>query len=46
MSRQPFISADLRPDLSIKEKPEAKHVDGHATSMQLAEAARAVLSEE
>lgn len=46
MSRQPFISADLRPDLSIEEKPEVQHVDGHATSIQLAEAARAVLSEE
>lgn len=46
MSRQPFISADLRPDLSIEEKPEVQHVDGHATSMQLAEAARTVLSEE
>ena len=46
MSRQPFISADLRPDLSIEKKPEVQHVDVHATSVQLAEAARAVLSED
>jgi hypothetical protein len=46
MNRQPFISADLRPDLSIEKKPEVQHVDVHATSVQLAEAARAVLSDD
>lgn len=46
MSRQPFITTDLRPDLSIDEKPEVPHVDVHASTVQLAEAARLVLSEE
>ncbi len=46
MSRQPFISAELRPDLSIKEQPATQTLDIHATSVQLADAACAVLSEE
>jgi Coenzyme PQQ synthesis protein D (PqqD) len=46
MSRQPFISADLRPDLSVEGQPDTKELDVHATTAQLADAARAVLSEE
>jgi hypothetical protein len=46
MSRQPFITADLRPDLAVDLNPELPAVNEHATTEQLAEAARAMLSEE
>jgi hypothetical protein len=46
MSRQPFITADLRPNLCEEAQPEKQKIAADATSDQLAEAARAVLSEE
>jgi hypothetical protein len=46
MSRQPFITADLRPDLTVQPDPEQPTVNGHATTEQLADAARVVLTEE
>jgi len=45
MSRQPFITADLRPDVA-GDDAEQTHVDGSAGTEQLAAAARALLSEE
>jgi len=45
MGRQPFITADLRPDMTLESDPEQASPTGHATTAQLAEAARAVLSE-
>jgi len=46
MSRQPFITVDLRPDLEVKADPQQPAIDAHATTQQLADAARARLSEE
>jgi hypothetical protein len=46
MSRAPFITADLRPDLAIEANPELPILNGHSTTEQLADAARMVLSEE
>jgi hypothetical protein len=45
MSRQPFITADLRPDLGVEDHPEQEHLDSYATTTQLAAAAATVLSE-
>lgn len=45
MSRQPFITADLRPDVT-GDDAERPPVDGSAGTEQLAEAARALLSQE
>ena len=46
MNRTPFITADLRPDLSLDEQPDAKKLDEAATPAQLVEAARGILSKE
>lgn len=46
MSRQPFISADLRPDMVVQSDPAPSTLTGHATTTQLAEVAQALLSEE
>jgi len=46
MSRQPFISADLRPDMAVQSDPAQPTLTGQATTDQLADAARALLSEE
>jgi hypothetical protein len=46
MSRQPFITADLRPDLTIESDPALPKLTEQAPVEQLAEAARALLSEE
>lgn len=46
MSRQPFITAELRPDLAIQADPQKPALDGHATSEQLAQAASEALSEQ
>lgn len=46
MNRQPFISADLRPDMAVQSDPAQPALTGHATTEQLADAARALLSEE
>lgn len=46
MSRAPFITADLRPDLAIEANPELPTLNGHSTTEQLADVARMVLSEE
>lgn len=46
MSRQPFITADLRPDLTVESDPALPKLTEHAPVLQLAEAACAVLSEE
>ena len=45
MSRQPFITADLRPDMAVQSDPAQPALTGHATTEQLADAARALLSE-
>lgn len=45
MGRQPFITADLRPDMAVESEPGYVSPSGQATTAQLAEAARAVLSE-
>lgn len=45
MGRQPFITADLRPDMTLESEPGQSSPAGSATTAQLAEAARAVLSE-
>jgi len=45
MSRQPFISADLRPDL-VEDDEEQASVGGSSGTEQLAAAAHALLSEE
>ena len=42
MSRQPFITEDLRPDLAVQPDPEQPTLTGHATTAQLADAARAL----
>ncbi|HEY6084737.1 MAG TPA: PqqD family protein [Nitrospira sp.] len=46
MSRQPFITADLRPDLHIESHPTLPTLNEQATAGQLADAARVVLCEE
>lgn len=46
MSREPFITADLRPDLSVRSDPAQPLLSGHETTEQLADAACAILSEE
>lgn len=46
MGRQPFITADLRPDMTPESEPGHNSPSGQATTAQLADAARAVLSEE
>ena len=46
MSRQPFISADLRPDMAVQSDPTQPTLTGQATTEQLADAARALLSDE
>ena len=46
MSRQPFITTDLRPDLALEPNPELSAFNEHSTTEQLADAARALLSEE
>lgn len=46
MSRQPFITAELRPDLTVQSDHDQPAINGRATTEQLAEAAMAVLSEE
>ncbi|MCC6140665.1 MAG: PqqD family protein [Nitrospira sp.] len=45
MGRQPFITADLRPDMTVEADPGHLSPTGHAATAQLAEAARAMLSE-
>jgi hypothetical protein len=45
MGRQPFITADLRPDMTVESEPGHVSPSSQATTGQLAEAARAVLSE-
>lgn len=45
MGRQPFITADLRPDMNVASEPGRTAQAGNATTAQLAEAACAVLSE-
>ena len=46
MSRQPFIFVDLRPDMAVQSDPMQSTLTGQATTAQLANAARALLSEE
>ncbi len=46
MSRQPFITADLRPDLTVESDAEGQRLTEEAPSARLAEAARMLLSEE
>jgi hypothetical protein len=46
MSREPFITADLRPDLVDHPDPEHPAVNGRATTEQLADAASVLLSED
>ena len=46
MSRAPFITADLRPDLAIEANSELPTLNGHSTTEQLADSARMVLSDE
>ena len=46
MGRQPFISADLRPDMAVQPDPAQPTLTGQATTAQLADAARALLSDE
>jgi Coenzyme PQQ synthesis protein D (PqqD) len=46
MSRQPFITTDLRPDLVVEPNQELPAFNEHSTTEQLADAARALLSEE
>ena len=46
MSRQPFISADLRPDMAVQSDSAQPTLTGHTTTAQLADAARALLSDE
>ena len=45
MNRQPFITVDLRPDMAVQSDPAQPALTGHATTEQLADAARALLSE-
>ncbi|MEO7858834.1 MAG: PqqD family protein [Nitrospirales bacterium] len=44
MGRQPFITADLRPDMTVESEPGYVSQSGQATTAQLAEAARVRLS--
>jgi hypothetical protein len=46
MSRQPFITTDLRPDLAMEPNQELPAFNEHSTTEQLADTARALLSEE
>jgi hypothetical protein len=46
MSRQPFITADLRPDLAVQSDPTQPTLTGQATTEQLVDVAHALLSEE
>ena len=46
MSRQPFITEDLRPDLAVQPDSVQSTLTGHATTEQLADAALALLSDE
>ncbi|BFU96168.1 MAG: conserved protein of unknown function [Nitrospira sp.] len=46
MSREPFITTDLRPDLTVQAAAMQPLHDGGATTEQLADAARAILSGE
>lgn len=46
MNRQPFITAELRPDLTIQTDLEKPTLDERATNEQLAQAATEALSEE
>ena len=46
MSRQPFITADLRPDMAVQSDPAQPTLTGQATTEQLADAALTLLSEE
>jgi hypothetical protein len=46
MSRQPFISTDLRPDMAVQSDSAQPTLTGHTTTAQLADAARALLSDE
>ena len=46
MSRQPFITDDLRPDLAVQPDSGQPTLTGHATTAQLADAALALLSDE
>ncbi len=46
MSRQPFITEDLRPDLAVQSDSGQPTLTGHATTAQLADAALALLSDE
>ena len=45
MSRQPFITGDLRPDMAVQSDPAQLTLTGDATTEQLADAACALLSE-
>ena len=45
MSRQPFITGDLRPDMAVQSDPAQPTLTGDATTAQLADAACALLSE-
>lgn len=44
MGRQPFISTDLRPDLAVESDAGQPLLTGLASTLELAEAARGVLS--
>jgi hypothetical protein len=46
MNRQPFITEDLRPDLAVQPDSGQPTLTGHATTVQLADAALALLSDE
>lgn len=46
MSRLPFISTDLRPDMAVQSDPAQPTLTGQATTAQLVDAARVLLSEE
>lgn len=46
MSRQPFITEDLRPNLTVESNQALPVLNEHATTAQLADAARTLLSEE
>lgn len=45
MSRQPFITGDLRPSMAVQSDPAQPTLTGDATTAQLADAACALLSE-
>lgn len=46
MSRQPFITADLRPDLAVESDSMGERLNEQSPSAQLAEAAHVLLTEE